>query len=62
MPAFMFEKISPSARREPLPVASETKPSGILMKMFGRLPGARVRTGKSPIQPNDSAGAAPAQD
>ena len=46
MPAFTFEKISPSARREPPPAAPEAKPSGVLVKMCGRLPGARARKSK----------------
>jgi hypothetical protein len=62
MPAFMFEKISPTARREPPPAVPETKPSGVLVKMLGRLPGARARKNKRPARRSESGDAISAQD
>jgi hypothetical protein len=58
----MFEKISPSARREPPPAAAETRPSGVLVKMLDRLPGLRARKSKGRAERNDSKGVPPAQD
>jgi hypothetical protein len=62
MPAFTFEKISPSARREPPSAAPETKPSGVLVKMLGHLPRSRTRKNKRPTRQSESGDGIPAQD
>jgi hypothetical protein len=62
MPAFMFEKISPSARREPPSVTPQTRPSGVLVKMLDRLPRIRARKNKDQIARNQGEGAPSAQD
>ena len=54
MPAFTFEKISPSARREQPPAAPEVKPSGVFVTVFGRLPGARARKNKRPTRRSEN--------
>jgi hypothetical protein len=41
--AFSFEKISPPARREPVPATSDGKRRGIIVQLFGRFAEARIQ-------------------
>ena len=43
MPAFTFEKISPPARRGPIPPVANKKPRGVIVQMLDRFVEARVK-------------------
>ena len=43
MPAFMFEKISPPARRGPAPPIANKKQRGVIVQMLDRFVEARVK-------------------
>jgi hypothetical protein len=43
MPVFTFEKISPSAPPEPVPVMPEPRQRGVIAQFFGRFAEARVQ-------------------
>ena len=46
MPAFMFEKISPPARRGPVPPIANKKQRGVIVQMLDRFVEARVKRTK----------------
>jgi hypothetical protein len=43
MPAFTFEKISPPARRGPIPPVANKKQRGVIVQILDRFVEARVR-------------------
>lgn len=43
MPAFTFEKISPPARRGPIPPVANKKQRGVIIQILDRFVEARVR-------------------
>jgi hypothetical protein len=43
MPAFMFEKISPPAKRGPVPPVANKKQRGVIVQILDRIAKARVK-------------------